>query len=138
MPKMTVAATTAKDTGPLVPLPGAARPPAPPKPAPAAPKSDDDDAELPPDLLARSQELEEELLAPAEDPEEEHFRAVFDEFVTVRRRCGEPADGLTFEKFQSRLQKNRDQLMEKFACKTVRFQVYVKDGKAAVKALPVH
>jgi hypothetical protein len=95
------------------------------------------DADIPPELLAASQELEQELLAPSEDQEEQHFQAVFDEFVSVRKRCGEPNDGLTFEKFSTRLKKNRDQLIEKYACKTVRFQVYVKDGKAAVKALPV-
>lgn len=129
-PKGTVPLSAPEPSGP-VPLPGGPR-----GGTPKAPAFDDED--LPPDLLARSQELEEELLAPAEDPEEEHFHAVFDEFVAVRRKCGEPADGLTFEKFHARLQKNRDQLIEKFACKTVRFQVYVKDGKAAVKALPVH
>jgi hypothetical protein len=111
-----------------------------PVPLPAPTRTTSRETEVPSDLLARSQELERELLAPSEDAEEaedEHFHAVFDEFVTVRRRCGEPNDGLTFEKFSARLKKNRDQLLEKYACKTVRFQVYVKDGKAAVKALPV-
>jgi hypothetical protein len=28
-------------------------------------------------------------------------------------------------------------LVEKYSCRTVRFQVYVKDGKAALKATPV-
>ena len=77
------------------------------------------------------------VIAPAATDEERHFQDVFKEFVTTRERCGEPSDGLTFEKFAAKLRKNKDQLVAKYACKTVRFQVYVKDGKAALKATPV-
>lgn len=77
------------------------------------------------------------VAAPAADPDEEHFHAVFNDFVSTRASCGEPADGVTYEKFALKLRKNRDQLVQKYACRTVRFQVYVKDGKAALKATPV-
>lgn len=77
------------------------------------------------------------VAAPAGDPDEEHFQAVFNDFVSTRASCGEPADGVTYEKFALKLRKNRDQLVQKYACRTVRFQVYVKDGKAALKATPV-
>jgi hypothetical protein len=66
-----------------------------------------------------------------------HFQDVFHEFLAVRERCGESGDGLTFEKFAGKLRKNRDQLVQKYGCRTVRFQVYVKDGRAALKATPV-
>lgn len=69
--------------------------------------------------------------------EEQHFQDVFREFVTTRERCGELADGLTYDKFVQKLRKNKEQLVTKYACKTVRFQVYVKEGKAALKATPV-
>jgi hypothetical protein len=69
--------------------------------------------------------------------EEQHFQDVFREFVATRQQCGEPNDGLTYEKFVSKLRKNKEQLVQKYACKTVRFQVYVKEGKAALKATPV-
>jgi hypothetical protein len=69
--------------------------------------------------------------------EEQHFQEVFREFLTTRERCGEPADGLTYDKFVQKLRKNKEQLVQKYACKTVRFQVYVKEGKAALKATPV-
>jgi len=62
---------------------------------------------------------------------------VFREFIATRERCGEPADGLTYDKFVAKLRKNREQLVQKYACRTVRFQVYVKEGKAALKATPV-
>ncbi len=69
--------------------------------------------------------------------EERHFQDVFREFVATREKCGEPADGLTYDKFKAKLLKNKEQLVAKYACKSVRFQVYVKDAKAALKATPV-
>ncbi len=74
--------------------------------------------------------------APEED-EEGHWRAVHQEFLRIRGECGEPVDGLGFERFRPKLEKNRDALIAKYGCRTVRFQVYVKEGKAALKATPV-
>ncbi len=69
--------------------------------------------------------------------EEAHFQQVYREFVATKEKCGEPADGLTFEKFAAKLRKNQEQLIAKYACRAVRFQVYVKDGKTALKAQPI-
>ncbi len=77
------------------------------------------------------------LPPPSANAEETHFQSVYREFVATRERCGEPADGLTYDKFVAKLRKNKDQLVAKYACKSVKFQVYVKDGKAALKATPV-
>ena len=66
-----------------------------------------------------------------------YFKSVFDQFVSVKKSCGEPTAGLTYPKFSEKLIKNRDDLMAKTGCKEVRFTVYVKDGKAALKATPV-
>ena len=76
------------------------------------------------------------LPAPA-NSEESHFQQVYREFVATREKCGEPADGLTYDRFAAKLRKNQEQLVTKYACRTVRFQVYVKEGKAALKATPV-
>ncbi|MBE7453123.1 MAG: hypothetical protein HS111_30915, partial [Kofleriaceae bacterium] len=83
--------------------------------------------------------LTDEAPAPAADSEEEEttFRAVFNEFIELKKRCGEPTAGLTFAKFADKLRKNRDDLMAKPGCVGVKFSVYVKDGKAALKATPV-
>lgn len=75
--------------------------------------------------------------APAVDPEEAHFLEVFNQFIATRAQCNEPADGLTAEKFVAKLRRNREQLIQKYNCRSVRFQVYVKDGKAALKATPI-
>jgi hypothetical protein len=71
------------------------------------------------------------------DPEEAHFREVFADYVNARRQTGEPTASLTLDKFRAKLQANRQQLIAKYNCKTARFSVYIKDGKAAIKATPV-
>lgn len=121
-----------------------AAPPAPPAASPAAKtlpdyepapghEDEDDDAqtmvaEIPRELLAASGET---------DLEVDHFRQVFDEFVAVKEQCGEPTAGVTFDKFIVTLRKNKEQIVSKHGAKSVRFTVYVKDGKAALKATPV-
>ncbi len=65
------------------------------------------------------------------------WKRVYDEFVRLKKECGEATDGISFEKFKNTLRKNRDQLLQRHGCKAVRFSVYVKEGKAALKANPV-
>jgi hypothetical protein len=71
------------------------------------------------------------------DSEEEHWQQVFQDFLKVREQCREPSEGLTYERFRQKLQKNKESLVQKYSCRAVRFQVYVKDGKTALKATPV-
>lgn len=79
----------------------------------------------------------EELLKASADGEATYFREVYEDFLELKRKCGEPTDNLTYDKFAAKLRANRDQLIQKYNCKAVKFQVYVKDGKAALKATPV-
>lgn len=69
--------------------------------------------------------------------QEAHFREVFDQYVASREQTGEDTASLRFEKFVLTLRKNRDQIVEKHQAEGVRFTVYVKDGKTALKAAPV-
>ena len=71
------------------------------------------------------------------DTEESEWRLIYEEFLRTKAQCGETTDGLTFQKFQGTLRKNRDALMERHSCKRVKFSVYVKEGRAALKASPV-
>jgi len=107
--------TPAARTG-TAPFGAGVEPPAPVAPAPRHPPAD---------------------AASAAGGEEEHWQQVFQEFMKVRANCGEPSEGLTFDRFRVKLQKNKEGLVQKYACRTVRFQVYVKEGKAALKATPV-
>jgi hypothetical protein len=78
-------------------------------------------------------------VVPYDESEEEaaHFAHVYEEFVTTKKNCGEPQAGLTLDKFLVKLRDNKNALVAKHGCRTVRFSVYVKDGKAALKATPV-
>ncbi|HUH04593.1 MAG TPA: MXAN_5187 family protein, partial [Kofleriaceae bacterium] len=69
--------------------------------------------------------------------QEAAFQRVFDDFLTLKKKCGESTANLTFDKFTAKLKKNRQALMSKHGCKEVKFQVYIKDGRAALKATPV-
>ena len=120
---------------PATPPRGTAAAPAPkPAPAPAVPPP----ADVPP---PNAFGLDDDILGGV-DPEataivDPYFKQVFDQFVAVKQSCNEPTTGLTYQKFSEKLIKNRDDLMAKTGCKEVRFTVYVKDGKAALKATPV-
>lgn len=86
-------------------------------------------ASVPPDVMAQASAL-------AMD-ENSEWLTVYQEFIRVKRQCGEPTDGLTFERFSSTLRKNRDQLVERHKCKHIKFSVYVKEGRASLKATPM-
>ena len=75
--------------------------------------------------------------SPADDDPDGSWRGVHQEFLRVRAVQGEAVDGVTWDRFRDKLRKNRDLLVQKYACRTVRFQVYVKEGKAALRATPV-
>jgi hypothetical protein len=99
----------------------------------------DDDATVvsavPPEILEASATGGHRAVKEADEIAEWHN--TFEEFVRTKKQCNEATAGLTFEKFQNTLRKNRDQLISKTGCKRVRFNVYVKDGRAALKASPV-
>ncbi len=78
-----------------------------------------------------------EASAPAVQGEEVHFREVFEQFVATQKDCGAPVNGLTFDKFVRKLHAAREQVMKRHDAASVRFTVYVKEGRAALKASPV-
>jgi hypothetical protein len=65
------------------------------------------------------------------------WRRVFDDFVALKQQCGEEIGSLNFEKFRGTLQRNKDALVARHNCSRVKFTVYAKEGKAALKASPV-
>jgi hypothetical protein len=71
------------------------------------------------------------------NPEEAEWRQVYEDFVALKQQCGENTDGFTYEKFEQTLKKNREALINRHGAKRVKFSVYVKDGKAALKAAPL-
>ena len=71
------------------------------------------------------------------DTDEPHWQETFDRFRELKEQLGEPADRISFDKFSAKLRKNRADLMARHSCLGVRFVVYEKDGKAAIKASAV-
>jgi hypothetical protein len=69
--------------------------------------------------------------------EQAHWREVFDAFVAERKKNNESLDGVTFEKLSATLERNKSALIEKTQCRSVRFAVHSKDGKAALRATPI-
>jgi hypothetical protein len=102
--------SAAEKPGPPPPKPSAHRPPPPRSPQAAPP--------------------------PAQDPEE-RYKQIYKEFFDLKTSCGESTDGLTFERFRATLKKQEDAIRERTSCARVDFRVYVKEGKAALKATPV-
>lgn len=86
---------------------------------------------------ARKSEVETAKTPGVSNGDDAHFRQTFDAFVAEKQRCGEDISKLTFDRFARSLEKNRHQIMSMPGVKGVRFTVYEKNGKAAIKANPV-
>lgn len=114
--------------------------PAPPPPAPPQPAGgegeEDDEATMvgsvPAEVMAQATG---ENRAMHDDSAE--WLSVYEDFIRTKKQCGEATDGLTYEKFSHTLKKNRDALIQRHGCKRVKFSVYVKEGRASLKATPV-
>ena len=85
----------------------------------------------------RNSEAETAKRPGVQTSEDDYFRKTFDAFVAEKQRCGEDTSKLTFDRFAKSLEKNRHQIMSMPGVKGVRFTVYEKNGKAAIKANPV-
>lgn len=107
-----------------------------PPPRTMTPQSDDARtvvAAVPQELLSQAGPRADGL----NSTDEIHYREVYDKFLETRVQCREDTSDLTYDRFLAKLLKNRQQIVEKHKAKAVRFQVYVKEGKAALRALPV-
>jgi hypothetical protein len=95
------------------------------------------DAAVPPRSSDASPSTRADAATLEETEYDEHVRAIYAEYLATRERCGESLGSLTLERFRAKLDANRQQLIAKYSCRSARFAVYVKDGKAAIKATPL-
>lgn len=65
--------------------------------------------------------------------DETHYRAAFDEFVGSKKRLGEVVDNISFDGFSAKLRKIEQTLIEKHGCRSVRFQVIVRDKQVSLR-----
>lgn len=99
-----------------------------PLPAPAFDESAQPDNVDPDDSDAIS------LAAATGGDRESYYQRIYTEFVETKTACGESLEGFTYDKFAKKLRKQSDDLLGRGDVKDVEFSVYVKDGKAALRA----
>ncbi|MET0650588.1 MAG: MXAN_5187 C-terminal domain-containing protein [Pyrinomonadaceae bacterium] len=61
-------------------------------------------------------------------------RGLYEALVEARRKCGEPADDLSFARFHRMVAEKTEVLKERAGCERVHFSVAVKDGRVQFKA----
>lgn len=115
-------------------------PPPPPKPSsagmpavvvPAAPLS------VSGSLVTEEQVAPASSAAPSPADELVEWKGIYEEFLKMKKQCGESVEGLTFDRFKGTLERNKAALLSRHTCTSVKFTVYAKDGKAALRASPV-
>jgi hypothetical protein len=62
---------------------------------------------------------------------------LFEAYLAACRECGQEGSGMTRDKLDALLARQREQLQARFACEDVRFRVVVENGKPRLKATPV-
>jgi hypothetical protein len=67
---------------------------------------------------------------------DDKLRAVYDAYVTAKRRCQEDTSKLSYETVAATLRKQVPELLKQHNAKAVEFKVVIKDGKASLKAVP--
>jgi hypothetical protein len=76
------------------------------------------------------------VLATMEFPrpfDEDHYREVYNEFVASKAQLGESVENITFDGFRTKLRTSEQQLLERHGCRSVRFQVLVKDRTVSLR-----
>jgi hypothetical protein len=111
-----------------------------PTPPPSSPLDDEEEegqtmvSRVPEELIKQSATG---AFAAIAGTDEAHFKETYQQFIATKQQCGEPLAGLTYEKFKETLRKNQEKIQQVHGTSKVRFTVYVKDGKAALKATPI-
>ncbi len=68
-----------------------------------------------------------------EDALGREYRALYVEFLKMRRTCREPVDNLDADHFVAALRKQYDELRRKYGNREVRFRLVFDNGKAAIR-----
>lgn len=67
---------------------------------------------------------------------DQKLRAVYDAYVTAKKRCQEDVSKLSYEQVAANLRKQVPDLVKKSGAQGVEFKIVIKDGKAILRALP--
>jgi len=74
--------------------------------------------------------------APPDPLSETRLRSVYRAYVEAKRRCNEDTTRLSFDAVASSLRKQVPELLERHQARDVEYRVFVKDGKAILRAVP--
>jgi len=64
------------------------------------------------------------------------LKAVFNAYVTAKKRCQEDVSKLSYEQVAANLRKQVPDLVKKAGAQGVEFKIVIKDGKAILRAVP--
>ena len=76
------------------------------------------------------------VAAPSGQLSEAKLKAIYDAYLTAKKRCNEDTSKLTFDSVANTLRQQVPALMKQHNAKSVEFKVVIKDGKAVLRALP--
>jgi hypothetical protein len=74
--------------------------------------------------------------APAGQLSDTKLRAIYDAYVTAKKRCNEDVSKLSYDTVATTLRQQVPALMKQHNVKSVEFKVVIKDGRAILRALP--
>jgi hypothetical protein len=70
---------------------------------------------------------------PVPDPRRDEYRALFSEFVSLRRTTGESVDDIERDDFVEQLRRTRDEIMHRDGVQDVQFRLVFQNGKAVIR-----
>ncbi len=73
---------------------------------------------------------------PPEPLSENRLRSVYRAYVEAKRRCNEDTTRLSFDAVAASLKKQVPELLQRHNVRDVEYRVFVKDGKAILRAVP--
>jgi hypothetical protein len=73
---------------------------------------------------------------PADPLSERRLRGVYQAFLEAKKRCNEDTSRLSFDSVAESLRKQVPGLLEKHGVRDVEYRVFVKDGRAVLRAVP--
>jgi len=74
--------------------------------------------------------------APPDPLSETRLRSVYRAYVEAKRRCNEDTTRLSFDAVAASLKKQVPELLDRHKVRDVEYRVFVKDGKAILRAVP--
>ena len=114
----------------------AAKPPEPASAAARKPPAQDKAEPAPPPAAPPEPVIHIAGASPPDPLSETRLRGVYRAYVEAKRRCNEDTTRLSFDAVATSLKKQVPELLERHNARDVEYRVFVKDGKAILRAVP--